>query len=170
MDKMNVITFRSTSHVLGAVVRTSQADKPITIDDVAANGIVVRGGDASSLRALVDASQLQVAVVDYDTRLFYRPLLFAIDDGRAEQQDESPVTVTLDGTTVTVELDDPTPSDIEVYVHVTGGALTEPAVRAVPVLKTTDTGSVGLVLGNGDYTVLAFAPDYATTIDEQSVP
>jgi len=55
-------------------------------------------------------------------------------------------------------------------VHVTGGALTEPAVRAVPVLKTTDTGSVGLVLGNGDYTVLAFAPDYATTIDEQSVP
>jgi len=170
MDKMNVITFRSTSHVLGAVVRTSQADKPITVDDVAANGIVVRGGDASSLRALVAASQLQVAVVDYDTRLFYRPLLFAIAEGRAEQQDESPVTVTLDGSTVEVELDQPTPSDIEVYVHVTGGVLTEPVVRAVPVLRTTDTGSVDLVLGNGDYTVLAFAPDYATTIVEQSVP
>ena len=83
MDKMNVVTFKSTNHVLGAVVRTAQADKPITVTDVAANGIAVRDSYQRQVIALViDAAQLQIVVVDYDTRVFYRPQLFVVDDGR----------------------------------------------------------------------------------------
>jgi hypothetical protein len=170
MDKMNVVTFKSTSHVLGAVVRSAQADKPITVTDVAANGIVVRDGANAGLRSLIDASQLQVAVVDYDTRVFYRPQWFVVDDGRVEQQDEGVVTATLDGSTVDVLLPSNTPSDIEVFVHITGGALTEPAVRGVPILRNTNSGSAGLVLGSGDYTVVVFAPGYVTAIDLETVP
>ena len=170
MDKMNVVTFESTSHVLGAVVRSAQADKPVTVTDVAANGIVVRDSTNAGLRALIDAAQLQVVVVDYDTRVFYRPQLFVVDDGRVEQQDEGVVSATLDGNTVDVTLPTNTPSDIEVFVHITGGGLTEPAVRAVPIPRSTNNGSAGLVLGSGDYTVVVFAPGYATAIDLETVP
>lgn len=169
MDKMNVVTFKSTNHVLGAVVRSAQADKPMTVTDVAANGIALRDSTNAGLHALIDAAQLQVAVVDYDTRVFYRPQLFAVDDGRVEQQDEAVVTAALDGVTVDVALPNPTPSDIDVFVHITGGGLTEPAVRAVPVLRTTSTGSAGLVLAQGDYTVVVFAPGYVTAIDLETV-
>ena len=170
MDKMNVVTFKSTNHVLGAVVRTAQADKPITVTDVAANGIAVRDSTNAGLRSLIDAAQLQVVVVDYDTRVFYRPQMFVVDDGRVEQQDEGVVTATLDGVTVDVALPNNTLSDIEVFVHITGGGLTEPAVRAVPVLRNTSNGSAGLVLGHGDYTVVVFAPGYITAIDLGTVP
>jgi hypothetical protein len=169
MDKMNVVTFKSTNHVLGAVVRSAQADKPITVTEVAADGIAVRDSVNAGLRSLIDAAQLQVAVVDYDTRVFYRPQLVVVADGRVEQQDERVVTVTLDGSTVEVDLPDNTLSDIEVFVYITGGGLTEPAVRAVPVPRNTDDGSAGLVLGAGDYTVVVFAPGYATAIDLQTV-
>jgi uncharacterized protein YegL len=125
MDKMNVVTFKATNHVLGAVVRSAQADKPLTVTDVAANGIAVRDSTNAGLHALIDATQLQVAVVDYDTRVFYRPQLFVVDDGRIEQQDEDVVTAT--------------------------------------------TGSAGLVLAQGDYTVVVFAPGYVTAIDLQTV-
>ena len=79
------------------------------------------------------------------------------------------VTATLDGVTVDVGLPNNTPSDIEVFVHITGGGLTEPVVRAVPVLRNTNNGSAGLVLGHGDYTVVVFAPGYVTAIDLETV-
>ena len=70
-----------------------------------------------------------------------------MDAGRAAGSRRA-VTAALDGGTVDVTLPAATPSDIEVFVHITGGALTEPAVRAVPVLRTASTGSAGLVLGS----------------------
>ena len=175
MDKMNLITFKSTNHVLGAAVRGTQADKPFVVDDLAATGIVVRDSHNARLSALIDATQLQIAVVDYDTRVFYRPQQFVVTDGRAEQQTELvPAAVaalaTLDGTNVTVKLPAATPSDIEVFVHITGGALQEPVVRAVPIARTLDTNSSGLVLGSGDYIMIIFAPGYVTAVKTESVP
>ena len=138
------------------------------MDDVAANGIVVRDSTNAGLRALIDKAQLKVALVDYDTRVFYRPQLFARDGwtcGRTAGSRPPWLTAALDGITVDVTLPANTPSDIEVFVHITGGALTEPVVRAVPVARNTNDGSVGLVLGRGDYTVVIFAPGYVTAID-----
>jgi hypothetical protein len=171
MNKMNVIAFRATSHVLGVATCNTQPDKAITVDAVAAHGIVVRAPDDPVLRALIDQTQLKVALVDYDTRVFYRPQLFLVtEDLRVEQQDETAVTADLDGVTVDVTLPVNTLSDIEVFVHITGGTLTEPVVRAVPIAKNTKVGSSGLVLGSGDYTVLIFAPGYVTAIAEETVP
>ena len=172
MNKMNVVAFKSTSHVLGAATRSSQPDKAMTADDVAANGIVVRDSANAGLHALIDKDQLKIALVDYDTRLIYRPQLFAVtEDLRVEQQNEaaSP-TVALNGVTVAVNLPVATPSDIQVFVHVTGGALTEPAVRAVPIARTASVGTVGLVLGTATYTVVILAPGYTTRIVAEAVP
>jgi hypothetical protein len=173
MSKMNVIAFRSTSHVLGVATRSTQPDKAVTVDEVAPNGIAVRAEDDTELRALIDKSQLKVALVDYDTRVVYRPHWFVVtEDLNVEQQDEvNVVTVTnMDGTTIDIKLPAITPSDIEVLVHVSGGTLAEPAIVTVPILKTTDTGDAGLALGSGDYTVVIFAPGYVTTLVAQSVP
>jgi uncharacterized protein YegL len=175
MGKMNLVTFKSTNHVLGAAVRSTQPDKAFVVDDLAVNGIVVRDSYNARLSALVAATQLQIAVVDYDTRVFYRPQQFVVTDGRAEQQTELasaaiPALATLDGTKVTVKLPAVTASDIEVFVHITGGALQEPVVRAVPIAKTVDTGSSGLVLGHGDYTMIIFAPGYVTVVKAEAVP
>jgi len=172
MDKMNVVAFKSTSHVLGAATRMTQPDKALTVDDVIAHGIVVRDSTNKGLRALIDKDQLQIALVDYDARLVYRPQLFAVtDDLRVEQQDESSgLAVDMNGSVVKVTLPLATPSDIKVFVHVTGGALTEPAVRAVPIFKPDKTGTVGLVLGSGTYTVVILAPGYTTRIVTEAVP
>lgn len=172
MNKMNVIAYKATSHVLGAVTRSTQPDKALTVEDVVAHGIVVRDSANAGLQALIDKDQLTIALVDYDTRLIYRPQLFAVtEDLRLEQQIEAVApTVVLNGSTVTVTLPAPTPSDIKVFVHVTGGALAEPAVRAVPIAKTASAGTVGLVLGVGGYTVVILAPGYATKIVPEPVP
>jgi hypothetical protein len=172
MNKMNVVAFTSTSHVLGAATRSAQPDTALTVDDVVAHGIVVRDSTNAGLQAIIDKDQLKIALVDYDTRLVYRPQLFAVtDDLRVEQQDQTAgLTVALNGSTVTVTLPVATPSDIQVFVHITGGALSEPAVRAVPILKTFNVGTAGLVLGSGDYTAVILAPGYTTRIVTESVP
>jgi hypothetical protein len=173
MNKMNVVAFKSTNHVLGAATRSTQPDRTLTVDDVVAHGILVRDSTDAGLQALIDKDQLKIALVDYDTRLIYRPQLFAVtDDLRVEQQIEAPATLTvaLNGSTVTVTLPSPTTSDIQVFVHVTGGALSEPAVRAVPILKPTAVGVAGLVLGSGHYTVVILAPGYTTMIVTEAVP
>ncbi|VTU20014.1 hypothetical protein H4CHR_00500 [Variovorax sp. PBS-H4] len=172
MNKMNVVAFKSTSHVLGAATRNAQPDKPMTLDDLAANGIVVRDTANAGLQVLIGKEQLKMALVDYDTRLFYRPQLFAVtEDLQVEQQNEAALpAVALNGSTVSVTLPALTLSDIQVFVHVTGGALTEPAVRAVPIAHNTTVGSAGLVLGAANYTVVILAPGYATRIVAEAVP
>jgi hypothetical protein len=169
MNKMNAITFKSTSHVLGAVTRSIQPGKAVSVEDVVANGIVVRDSDNVGLQAHIDKDHLTIALVDYDTRVLYRPQLFTLtEDLRAEQQSEnSALTADLDGITVKVTLP-MTLSAIEVFVHVTGGKLTEPVVRAVPIAKGASSGDVGLVLGSGSYTVVILAPGYTTRIVEKT--
>lgn len=173
MNKMNVVAFKSTNHVLGAATRSTQPDKALTVEEVAAHGIVLRGGVNAELQALIDKDHLTVALVDYDTRLVYRPHLFAVtDDMRVEQQDDAAgVSVALDGTKVTVTLPPPAPTGpVQAFVHVTGGALAEPAVRAVTIVPPATAGTAGLVLAAGNYTVVILAPGYTTRIVAEPVP
>jgi hypothetical protein len=171
MDKMNVVTFRSTNHILGALVRTAQATTPVTVDQVAASGVLIRDSKNLRLQTLIDASLVQVAEIDYDTRVFYRPQLFAVNGGHAEQQtDSNTLTAALNGVTVTVTLPAAAPGATEVFVHVSGGVLTEPIVRAVQIATTATVGVAGLVLGSGTYKIAIFAPGYLTVIMSDAVP
>lgn len=164
MAKMNVIAYKSTHHVLGALTRTMQADQPVNVADVAANGVLVRSSSVTTLQALIGPALLDVVVVDHDTRLIYRPHLFAVtDDLRIEQQEDSTaLNVALVANTATVTLPAATPSDIEVFVHLTGSALAEAVVVAVPIAHAATSGSMSLSLGSGEYTAVIFAPGYAT--------
>lgn len=171
MDKMNVVTFVKTGHILGAVSRSAQTGSPVSVNDVAPNGLMMRDSQGNGLRSTIDPSALQVAEVDFDTRVFYRLQLFAVIEGRAEQQAVDQVSAILNGSNVTVTLPTNVTDDTEVYVHISGGALSEPVVRAVTVPQGTTNGSEGLVLGGGeDYLVAIFAPGYAALLQTESTP
>jgi len=170
MDKMNVVTFRATSHVLGAAVRASQPDAAMSVAHVAASGILLRDSANQGLQALIDDGQLQVVQVDYDTRVFYRPQLFAVVGGRAEQQDVNAVGASLSGTLVTVNRPPALTDAVEAFVHVSGGALTESIVRAVPIADGSSSGNAGLILGSGDYTIVVFVPGCAVGIVTDTLP
>lgn len=172
MDKMNVVTFRSTGHVLGAAVRASQPDLPMTVDDVAASGLLLRDSANLGLKTLVGASLLQVVQVDYDTRVFYRPQLFSVVGGRAEQQaiNTAANPAALTGAQVSVTLPAATTGAIEALVHVSGGALTEPIVRAVPLASGASSGSAPLTLGSGTYTIVVLVPGYAAAVVSDTLP
>lgn len=168
MKKMNVVAFRPTGHVLGAATRATQADKPLTVDEVAAHGIAVR--DGTGLRALIGKEHLTVALVNYDTSLIYRPQLYGLtEDLRAEPQNRTVVpTLVMTRTSATVTLPPP-PGPTEVFLHVTGGALAQPLLCAVTVPAGSPSAAVGVVLDGGVYTVVVLAPGYATLIMEKTV-
>jgi hypothetical protein len=171
MNKMTVVSFESTGHVLGVATRSTQPDKALTVEEVAAGGILVRGGANAELQALIDKDQLKTSLVDYDTSLVYRPYLFAVTaDLAIEPQDAvAPVSVALSGSIATVNMPAPA-SEIEVYLHLSAGGLAEPAVRAVTVAAGAASGSIPLVLAFGTYTVVILAPGYATRIVTEPVP
>lgn len=172
MSKMNVVAFKSTGHVLGTVTRSTQAGVALAVEHVAAGGMLLRDSDNARLQALIGRDHLKLVLADYDSRVLYRPQLFAVsDDSQVVQQgDAAALTVVMDGAAVTVNLPAVTPSDIEVFVHVSGGALAEAAVVPVRIAKTTSSASASLVLGVGSYTVALFAPGYATRLLLETVP
>jgi hypothetical protein len=173
MDKMNVVTFAQTGHILGVVTLSAQAGSQVAVNDVAPQGLMMRDSQGNGLHTLVDATALQVAEVNLDTRVLYRPQLFAVIGGRAEQQTYNPLTLvsaTLNGSTVSITLPSNVTDNTEVYVQIDGGALSEPIVRAVTVTAGTNTGSESLQLSGGDYLVAIFAPGHASVLQAVTVP
>ncbi len=178
MDKMNVITFSETGHVLGVTTRSSLPDAAVSPEDVALNGLVMRRfddltGEVTEVR--IPANSVGVTLVDYDTRVLYRPHLFVLEDGSPEQKsDAAPTpTLSLDGSQVAVTLPANVTSQVKVWCQIAGGTLTEPIVRSVTVdgsIVPTNTGSEPLDLGPAQYQVAVFAADYAATLFQESVP
>lgn len=195
MKKMNVIAFFQTGHVLGVVTRTSQPEAAVTTEQVAAGGYRLRSFDDSSGRDIIleiPEDEISVALVDYDTRVLYRPHLFILDNGKPEQK---PIGMPLGGpgppippnltlvpvgilggnlVEITVTLPDPVTSVVKVWCQISGGSLTEPIIRAVEiegdVAAPTAIGTESLDLPAGDYRVALFAPGYALAVFLESVP
>jgi hypothetical protein len=161
MNKMQVVTYAATSHVLGAL--RSNAGSALTIDDVAAHGLLIRDSDGAGVQTRFDIEKLQLVEMDYDTRVFYHPQSFIVVEGRAEQR-EKPASAVLNGTKVTVTLPSSTPGVILASVHVSGDPLTEPAVCAVTIPKNETSASAELTLATGQYQVALFVPGYAMTL------
>ncbi|MGI9336467.1 MAG: hypothetical protein ACR2RL_25225 [Gammaproteobacteria bacterium] len=169
MKKMNAIVFESSGHLLGVVTREAQSDKTLTVEDAAPNGVLIRDGDDATAHNLIDASQLQVKEVEYDTRAVYRPHRFAEDSGRVAEQNEPPVlqAATIDGTTLTVNLVNPVVGDTDTWVYITGCTLSEPISRTVTILDTESSATVNQTLGGGSYHVTLFVRGFRTLIQPQ---
>lgn len=174
MDIMYVVNFASTGHILGAVTRTAQPDTPPTIEQIAGSGVDVRYVHGEPLQTNISARELAITQVAFDSRVIYTPHLFALDGARVEQQDfaaAGPPIVSLTGELVTITLPSNVLSDTQVFVHVSGGALSEPLVRSETILANQATvANKPLRLGSGVYDVVIFAPGYGTVLQSESVP
>jgi hypothetical protein len=176
MEKMTAIIFAKTGHLLGVVTRASQPDVGATVAQIAAGGFRLRGSDDNSSITLdIPESAISVALVDYDTRILYRPHLFAMEDGKPEQKTEdASLAITLDGSQITATLPDAVSDAVNVWCQISGGGLTEPIIRSVTipgsVATPIDTGTEALVLAAGEYRVAMFAPDYALAVFTQTFP
>lgn len=177
MDKMNAITFSRTGHLLGCATLASQPDSAATTAQVAEGGFRLRGIDDHSLVQLtIPASAITLALVDYDTRVIYRPHLFAMAEGKPEQQllDAPPaLDIDLDGSNITATLPNNVSDSVEVWCQISGGALAEPIIRAVRIpgdVAPTNTGTEALELAAGSYRIAMFAPGYNLVVFSDTVP
>jgi hypothetical protein len=175
MAKMNVLTFRRTGHVLGTVTRSVRSDVSPTVDDIAANGFLLRDDRGVGLETTIDAAELAVEQVAVDTRTYYRPQLFVVAAGQIEQK--APLVpsstlqiVALASSKVTVSLPDNVPDAVDVVLHVSGGLLANPVVQLVTIPKLTKTGTEALTLPNGNYSVAVFAPEFGSVLLSVKLP
>jgi len=177
MEKMNVITFKETGHLLGVVTRAGQPEKAATVEEIAAGGFRLRDRQNGEITLQIPEEELGVSWVDYDTRILYRPHLFIMDAGKPEQKTENGppnLSIALSGALITATLPANVSESVEIWCQIVGNNLSEPIVRSVTIPGTvsapTNTGSEALILGAGDYKVAMFAPDYALVVFMETVP
>ena len=178
MEKMYVVNFASTRHVLGALTLNSKPDSPPAIEDVAADGITLRRVHGVDAKLTVPPSELAITEVEYKRDALYTPYLYTLEESpasrlpRLEQRyyyDATPAAdppvVTLDGSHMIVTLPDNAASLVTVVVQISGDNLSESIVRSEDIDKNSNTtGAKPMVLKRGDYTVAIFVPGYAAVL------
>ena len=177
MEKMDVLTFTKTDHILAVITRASQADKVSTVEDVAVSGFKLRDSGGDNIFISIPVDELSVKQVDFDTRVLYQPHSFALEDGKPEQKSDSSVvglTIGLTGTHITATLPVFVSEPTDVWSLISGGNLTEQIVRKVTIPGTVavpdNSHTEELTLGQGEYRVAMYAPGYAVKVFLVQVP
>lgn len=174
-QKMNVLKFKETGHILGAVSINSQKDKQLTVEDIAYQGLALRSPETFKSQLTVASDLLSVSLTNFNESIFYRPMFFSFKDTRPEQQIEWSDTdianaLSLDGNEIAVTLPANTVDDIDVWVQVSGELKLTPDVVKVSIAQNTKNGTAELNLRAGDYVALVMAPGYSSILVEASVP
>jgi len=170
MNKMNVISFARTGHILGAVTRNSQAEKLMTVQEAAGQGLYLRAPGAAALSIVVGEDVLAVSQVNQDTRVLYQPTLFLVSGSDIEQQNAGLPTVALDGVDISLTVPVAVLDDTAVWAYISGPGLNTPVSRTVTILQGATNASEALILATGSYTVLILAPGYVARIVVENVP
>jgi len=172
MDKMNVITFSETGHVLGVVTRASQPETAVTVSEViAASGFRLRDTQGDNIIVEIPKDEIGVALVDYNHQVIYQPHLYALVDGQPLPiPTASSVTIALDGINITATLPIAVDVDTKISYQVSGGDLSEPIYSSITIEATLLIHMEPLPLSIGDYNVAIFAPGYALAVFTEPVP
>lgn len=170
MEKMALVVFAETGHVLGALTRTADPEGALTPEDVVGDAFLIRDPDTGDRLLNVSARHLGVEIVDRDRQVLLLPRPFVLVDGLPDEPPEIAAgAVTHDGTQVTVTLSAAVTEDIEAWLQFEAVG-EEPALRKVGIPAGSAVGQENLTLTPGDYTVLLLAPGYRTFVDQVVVP
>lgn len=172
MDKMSLIVFAKTGHVLGAFTRTAAPEAALEPAEVAGEGVWIRDVASGSRLLTVEPQHLKVETVDRRDAVLLAHRRFILVEGVTQ---EPPTmanvnSVTLSGTQLTITLGASPPEDVEAWVQVEGGPTGERAVVPVPILHTQNAVNATLSLSPGDYAILALVPGFRTFIGSDTVP
>ena len=169
-QKMIVLTFAATGHVLGAVTRAGQPEtlpKPV---DIVGDGLLVRDPDTGQLEIHVAPERLSSVLVDRADHVLVNPKTYAIENGLVEEQPALPADpLTLDGTSIDIDVGAAVSEDTDVWVQIESDALLNPLIRLLQIPESDQKVSEALTLPAGDYSALVMIPSFRTEIRKKTI-
>lgn len=170
MDKMSLIVFAETGHVLGAFTRAAAPEAVVEPAEVAGEGVWIRDAESGERLFTVEPQHLKVETVDRRDAVLLAHLRFALVDGLP--QEHGPITsVTMTATLITVQFGGlPAAAEIKAWVQVEGGPGDVRVVLQVTIPQTMNQGTAALTSSAGDYRVLALVPGFRTFVATLNVP
>ncbi|HEX8184278.1 MAG TPA: hypothetical protein VF747_05995, partial [Blastocatellia bacterium] len=140
-SKMQILFVKQTGHVLAAFTRTADPEGKPSIEALAGDGLIFRNRKiptATSMEGetfLIAPEMLDLAVVDFNTKVFVSPLDFAAGGGKAEPLGSlTPTTVALAQDKLKISVGTPIVGDLKVWaqvVEVTTGGDSKPVTRVM---------------------------------------
>jgi hypothetical protein len=162
MEKMSVIVYAATGHVLGAFTRAIDPEGTLTADQVVGAALLVRDPESGNDIAHVEPQHLAIALVDRRDDLLLLHRRYVLADGVPAEQavlTSAPPIEHANGT-LTITLDRAPADDAIVWVQLEDG-VSQPIVVSVEVSAAAKTGSALVTLTpNVSYNALVLAPGY----------
>lgn len=164
MDKMSLIVFEKTGHVLGAFTRDAAPEAAVEPAEVAGEGVWIRDAESGERLFTVEPQHLKVETVDRRDAVLLAHLRFAMVDG-LPQENVVISGIVLTATQITVQTGSLAPAEIKAWVQVEGGPGGDRVVLQVTIPQNTNFGNAAVTFNPGDYRVLALVPGFRTFID-----
>lgn len=169
MEKMTLVVFWETGHVLGALTRTADPEGSLEVADVVGDDLPLRSPFNGQEWATIEARRLGVETVDFDESVLLQPHRFAVVDGSAEQQrvlEEPPITpggqLALSATEIRLTLGVPVSAPVTAWVQIEGGADDVRILQrlSIPGPPAMPEATQPVQLATGNYRALALVPEY----------
>lgn len=177
MDKMTLIVFSKTGHVLGAVSRNGNPGGALEPVDLVGEGFYLRDPEKGELVNKIQPDLLKIEVVDKDDKALLMPRNFMLQEGLLEAVEDlisSDKIKLLSNTKVEVSFNTNFTEDLEFYVliekNVDSGA---GDILSLNIDSSSNPpfvveGTVNLL--DGDYSVLLVVPGYRPRYFSLTVP
>jgi hypothetical protein len=169
-DKMSLILFDKTSHVLGAFTRAVDSGGDSTPQDVAGDGLILRDASSGAEMAHVPPQLLKVMSIDRRDDVILRFRNYVVDDGVAQEKGAITTAAPLAyaAGTLTLKIQNAAPKDLEAWVQLEDG-VSQPIVLKVDIVETDTDGTAPVTLSPGDYNALVLVPGYASLLFKLTV-
>ncbi len=168
MNKMSLITFEATGHVLGAFTRTADPEGDVQAADVVGDELLLRDPDTGATVLRVPASQLLVETVDRLDQVILLHRSYVVEDGLPLEQgnelNAGAVTYNSANNEIEVALPFNYTEDTEGWI-VTDDLSTPPVIRKVAFAAATSPGTAAASLQPGDYGALVVAPGFKAFVE-----
>jgi hypothetical protein len=172
MDKMGLIVFAETGHVLGAFTRQGDPEGALDAEAVVGEGVWIRDEETGGRLLTVEARHLKVEVVDRSDRVLLDWQRYVVEKGVPDEPGQQIPSATLDGTDLTLTLPANATEEVEAWVQVEGGPTNERIVQKVEIPIGAGNPAIKdrLPLPAGDYVVLALVPGHRAGLTRVTIP
>ena len=166
-DKMKILTFKDTGHVLGIVTIVGDPEGKYEPKDFVGDGFPVRDGVRGTVGITLKPEVMKVETVDFDPYVLMNPALYCFKDGALSNK-PAVQSVTFTSSELKVTLSAAPTTEVEVYYRIEGGtsAFTNSDKFTIPT--TQDFGKAQLSLGPGVYYAFVMPKEYRAVLKRKA--